>query len=108
MTEQAEINRANALAADINALPGVAHCHIDDFSDNGGFNVDIRLHFNGLKPAIPLRGFLHSIRALVRRHDGVWEWFDGPKKQYKQFANRRYFDRYSQDWYRVSVGFYPQ
>jgi len=122
-TPEDSLARARAFAADVKKLPGVEDCHVDDWASDG-FNIFVypskRQHMNQYSLScthhtvmmewsgrfdVPLRGLMNRVHALIRKHDGQFEWADGPKMQYKSIDGRRYRDRYDRADYKLSIRF---
>jgi len=84
--------------------PRIKSAHMDDWDDNGGFNIFIHLNMvNVQNMRAKLRGLIPMLQRIARVHNLRWEFHDSPRGQYVKSFHRHYFQGYDRDNYKIGV-----
>jgi hypothetical protein len=110
MTTDSQRQKAQAVVADMVAVPGVEKTQVDDWDDRGGFNIFVQLKREPdssqfIKFVVPLAGIVAKLKAIVAKHGSIWEWHEPPRREYSWAGPRqpKYWNGCNTDSYKLSL-----
>jgi hypothetical protein len=110
MTTDSQRQKAQAVVADMVAVPGVKKTQVDDWDDRGGFNIFVQLKREPdssqfIKFVVPLAGIVAKLKAIVAKHGSIWEWHEPPRREYSWAGPRqpKYWNGCNTDSYKLSL-----